>query len=145
MASSTRVQALTEVSDLISVIKEYLSNPKMADQLKEEVVRLNSLTEDEQNKHIEAKALMQKKNKLESEISMLEQRLEKEMADHAQNIKETAAKFSEKMAQDKKSIDEEHANMDKRKFSLDDFELRLNQRENKLKEQAALIKGIIKD
>lgn len=145
VASSSRVQALTEVSDLISVIKEYLANPQMADKLRDEVVSLNALTEDQINQHNEALSVIQQKDRAKSEIDSLLSRQEKEKEDHKRYIKDSMDNFSQNVSQEREKLENEHAVLDKRKLDLDEREKNLAQRDARLKEQAALIKGIVQE
>lgn len=145
MATSTRVQILTDKVDELKVLKEYLDNPGLIQELEKEVIRLNALTEQEEQRLHESKILMQEKDKLKAEISAQERTLEKHKSDHEDMLKNNSENFQREMLEKTNRLEESHAALDERKAALDEFEKKLNQRENKLKEQAALIKGIIKD
>lgn len=145
MATSQRVQILTDKSQELEVIFEFFKNPKLIDQLKEEVIALNKLTIEEEARLHDARLLMEKKDRLEKDIEDGRRVMAKEKSDHEVFIKNGRDNLDRIIGEEKVKLETSHQDLDVRKTELDEYSTRLDQRERKLKEQAALIKGIIKD
>lgn len=145
MVASPRVQILTDKAQELDVLYQYIKNPKLIEELKKDVVDLNTLTEEQSARYHEAHLLMQKKDRLEAEIAAQQRQIEKEKADHDLEIKNSQAQIERMLAEANDKVQQAHDELDLRKVELDEYSTRLDQRERKLKEQAALIKGIIKD
>lgn len=144
-AQSTRVQALTDFSNLLTLIKEYSINPNLADDLRAEVVSLNKLQEQEQAKHHEALVAIQQKDRVEAEAVALQERMAQQKANHEAHLKQSLDDFTAKVSEERKKMEDERAELDKRKLDLDEYERLLKQRQNQLEEKVAIIKGLSKD
>lgn len=55
MSASQRVQILSGGAEQLAVLSEYIKNPKLIEQLQDEVKKLNSLTADEESKVAQAR------------------------------------------------------------------------------------------
>lgn len=138
MVASTNIQMLTNASDQVSVITEFMRNPAMVKRLEEEVRKLNALTADEEAKLHEAKIVIQQRDKanLELKNAIAEKiAIEKSIADknaehHAWVLAET------------KKIEDAHAVLAAAKAEHEAEGVRLTQRANKLKETAAQMQGL---
>lgn len=78
MAVAQRVQILTDKAAELAVLSEYLKNPKLIDQLKEEVKSLNALTAEEEKKANEARGAI-----------ALHEAQKKELADQSSNLEDS--------------------------------------------------------
>lgn len=142
MATSTRVQLLSDGSEGISVLKEFLSNPSLIDNLQEEVKKLNSLTEEEESKLQDAKLTIQSHQQKTKELQDLQDKITSDRAAHEQDILSKTKDFNDYVASENQKLAEANADLDSKKLAHEEEELRLKQYDNKLKETAAKIKGL---
>lgn len=69
MSASQRVQVLTNQSNELAILAEFIKNPKLIEELTAEVKKLNSLTESEEQKFNEAKEFIQKHSDLLADLN----------------------------------------------------------------------------
>lgn len=142
MVASTRIQALASGSDLVTILSEYLENPKLIDELSAEVVTLNTLTDEQSEQLEEAKILIQQRDALNKEIEAQRQtQADEKAAFDAASIK--AKKESDDyVAANQELIAKANAALDAREEELTDFKTRLDQRENQMLEKAATVQSL---
>lgn len=143
MATSQRVQLLTNKSEEISALVEFLRNPNLILELEAEVKKLNSLTEEEEARLHEAKILIQRKDSLEKEIKAKEDQMAAEATAHANRLLEDRKVVDKYVLDEKAKIADALKELDQKKLDADDRETKLRQYENKLKETAAKMKGLV--
>lgn len=144
MATSQRVQILTDKSQEYELMFEFLKDPRLLDKLKEEVILLNKLSVEEEARLHESRLLMEKKDRLEKDIEEAKRGMEREKADHEAFIKAGRDNLDRHISEEKEKMEAAHSELDIRKAELDDLSTRLDQRDRRQKEQAAMIQGIIK-
>src|ERR1700742_1232780 len=105
MVASARLQALTEGSDHLKILSEFLSNPKLIDELSQEVVRLNKLSNEEEKKLHDAQLLVQEHDKLVKEIAAQRKLQADEKAAHDALIAKEKKECDEYVAKEKAEID----------------------------------------
>ncbi len=142
MVASTRIQALSNKADEISILREFLTNPNLAAELEAEVKKLNALSDEEESRHQEAKILMQQRDKLAAEIPVLQQQISTERGLHEAHLAASKEAFNQWLDSENAKLAEANAALDKRKEEADAEELRLRQKANKLKETAAQMQGL---
>lgn len=142
MVASPRIQALTEGSAHLKVLAAYLEDPKLIDALSAEVIKLNTLSDEQSSQLEDAKILIQQRDSLNKEIEMQRQTQADEKA--AFDAASTKAKqdSDDYVAANKELIAKANAALDAREAALNDFETRLNQRENQLLEKAATVQSL---
>lgn len=86
MSASQRVQILNDQSNTLSVLAEFIKNPKLIEELEAEVKRLNSLTELEEKRVGEARAFIQNHVNLLADLKLREDALNKEQEEHKNNV-----------------------------------------------------------
>lgn len=69
MGASQRVQILTDESEKLSLLKAYLDNPSLIKELSEEVIKLNSLTKEQEEKLSQATKFLSEFDQKSKEIS----------------------------------------------------------------------------
>lgn len=143
MVTSTRVQHLSNKSDEITTLMEFINNPNLVTELQEEIKKLNALTGDEEKQHHEAKILIQQRESLIKEIAQKKAEMAAELDEHKKGIALDKSELEKHVSETLAAIDAEHTKLDDRKAAIDDHELRNKQWENKLKETAAKMKGLI--
>jgi len=142
MATSQRVQILSDKSEEISILAQFLKNPRLIDELAAEVAKLNSLTEVEEARLHESKILIQQRDALADANASQKSKMEGEYSAHLERIASERAEADKLLAAKKAEIDDANSALDSRKSAADADETRLRQWENKLKETAAQIKGL---
>ena len=145
MAQSQRVKALSDGSDMITVLAEYIKNPKIIKDLAQEVVDINKLTADEERLHTEAVMLLQQRDTLANEILLKKDELADELAKHERAIAAADAKFDKKTATAIAELEERKAALDARQLELEAEALRLHEKDIKLKSKADVIAGLAAD
>lgn len=94
MAIGQRVQILVDEGTKISLMREYLKNPKIVDQLEEDIKRLNALGEQEAAKAVEARAAIALHESNKKELADQKNELETAKAAHAVDVEEFNRKSS---------------------------------------------------
>lgn len=142
MSSTPRVNTLTEGNDLLKVLSEFLKNPKLMAELESEVIKINTLSAEEEGRLHECKILMQQKDELEKTTAAQRKTLAAEKAAHDDSLKKTQDKCDDYVAAEEKKITDKKEAQDAREADLNDYSLRLDQRENQLKEKAAIASSL---
>lgn len=93
MSVSQRVQTLQSGAEQISVLAEYLKNPKLIEQLQEDIKALNSLTVDEESKLLQARSDLKEHDKKISDLKKERDQLEADKSAHADYVTKTSAQF----------------------------------------------------
>lgn len=121
MAVSQRVKILTEKAEELAVLKAFIEDPDLIDELVKETKKINSLGEDEAVKLQEAKDFMANKDEIFSDLEA--QR--KELA-------EATASFEAQMEAVSKTNEAESQRLSDLKSSLADKETALTKREKEV-------------
>lgn len=145
MATSHRVQALDSGASLLGVLKEYLSNPKLIEELQDEVVKLNTLTDEKAAELHDAQILVQQRDKLTKEIAEQRKTLADEKEKHVAETEKRTKDADDYVDAAETKIAEANAALDKREADLNEYASRLDLRENQLKEKAAVAKALFKE
>lgn len=106
MAISQRVQILSDKSAELSVLAEYLKNPKLIDQLADDVRKLNALTDQETAKAIEARQSIALHEATKKDLSDKMAKIDSDRTELSLSVRgfndhkeETLKQFSEKEAE----------------------------------------------
>jgi len=142
MASSQRVQVLTDGSDLLKVLGEFLKNPKLIEELAAEVVKLNEITDQQSADLHKALTTIQQKDETAAELKKLRETIAAETSAHIKETEKRVAEFNTYIENNEKILADKKAELDAREADLNDYALRLDQRENQLKEKAATVHGL---
>lgn len=110
MAISQRVQLLSDNAQGVSILLEYLKNPKLVDQLTEDIKKLNALTEQEEQKAAAARSSV-------ITYEGLKQQQEKLDANKAAHEK-TVVDFQQVKSDHAAEIDKQKAGLSEREFQL---------------------------
>lgn len=86
MAASQRVQILTDKSEELSILSEFLRNPNLIEQLKEEVKKLNSLSDSEEQKLSEARNFLKQHNDLSNALEKEKLDFEEKKLSHDREV-----------------------------------------------------------
>lgn len=115
MAQSQRVQILDNKSQELSVLAEYLKNPKLVQELAEEIKSLNALTKDEELKASEGRDLIKNRESIlkevqdkKDEVSRLQSVHDAVAADLAEKAKSLGNAQTELAAKEKGRADAEN-------------------------------------
>lgn len=142
MVASAGVQKLTEGSDLLGILGEYLKNPDLIAQLQDEVVKLNTLNAEEEAQFNEAQILIQQRDSLTRQTDAQRQTLADEKTAHDAQVAKTQSDCDAYTAGEHAKLDKRQADLDAFEAELNDFKARLDQRENQLLEKAATVQGL---
>jgi len=145
MAQHPRVQALSDGSELVSVLQEYFKNPKIIKQLSDDVVAINKLQAEEEHRLLEAKVLIQQRDSITSEIAQKKDELADMLAKHERKVKTDEARLDKKLADLSAELDARKTSLDERQADLDKEALRLHEKDIKLKSKADVIAGLAAD
>lgn len=145
MAQSQRVQALTQGMEFVSILREFIKDPNLGEELADEVKKLNTLTAQEEDRLHESKVLMQQRDALTAEIAAQRKTLAAEKAAHEAAVQAAQEKCDAYVAEEEAKLAKKAADLDARQADLDDYSTRLDQRECQLKEKAAVMKGLFKE
>lgn len=142
MVASTRVQMLGNKSDEILVLMEFLQNPKLCDQLAQEVIKLNTLTDEQEKQLQEAKLLIQSHATALKSYEQLKKTMADEYDAHIAAMKQERADFDAQLDSEANAMDAEKALLAEQVEAANAEDLRLKQWDYKLKETAAKIQGL---
>lgn len=142
MVASHRVQMLGNKSDEILVLIEFLKNPKLADSLAEEVIKLNKLTEDEEKKLHESKLIIQSHATALKSYEDLKKKMADEYDAHIAKMEAERKDFDAQLDSEANAMDAEKTLLSEKIAENDAETVRLKQWDNKLKETAAKIQGL---
>lgn len=142
MVASTRVQMLGNKSDEILVLIEFLKNPKLADQLAEEVVKLNMLTDEQEKQLQEAKLLIQSHATALKSYEELKKTMSDEYDAHIAKMEAERKDFDAQLDSEANAMDAEKTLLSEAQAANEAEIVRLKQWDNKLKETAAKIQGL---
>jgi hypothetical protein len=98
MSVSQRVQLLSDKVEELSILKEFLTNPKLIEQLADEVKGLHALTKDEEIKLAEAKKLLRDHDAIVDVLQKRETALNKSIADHEKEVEADHVAHSQAIA-----------------------------------------------
>lgn len=91
MSASTRVQVLADKAEELSLLAEFLNNPKLISNLQEEVKKLNSLTAEEETKLSQARQdLKEHADKVEA-LDKMKGALDLAIKSHDQHVADCSA------------------------------------------------------
>lgn len=103
MSVSQRVQILTDRSEeFLSLVKEFVNNPKLGEQLREEIEKLNSLTKEQEQKFISAHELLRNHEILSNDLQQREDDLAASRLAHDKEVRAFASSVNDKSEQLKK-------------------------------------------
>ncbi len=142
VATSARIQQLTEGSNLLNILSEFLRNPKLIEELEAEEIRLNTLSVEEQKKLHDAQMLVQEYDKLVKDIADARKTQADEKTKHEAKLAKDLADFEAYVAKETVRIETLIKNNKAREEELADYSKRLDQRENLLKEKAATVNSL---
>lgn len=142
MSVSQRVNNLASGNDLLQILGEYLRNPKLIDDLNAEVIKLTTLSDEEEARLHEAKTLMQQRDELKAETERQAKALADDLAAHDRRIMQDKKNADEYVAAKNAEVALAHKKLDEREAALAELAARLDQRENTLKEKAAKVTGL---
>lgn len=145
MVASNTVQILSNKSEEIAALMEFVKNPALADKLAQEVKKLNQLTEDEEKRLHDAQITIQQKDKTEKELAVLRAQMAREVEDHKTALAAELDNHAAKMDVENKALEKAKAELDEKQAELDAREVQLNQKENQLKEKAAIMRGLVSE
>ncbi len=143
MVASTKVQNLTKGFDFVSILIQFANDPKgLLSELEKEVIRINTLNDEQTKQYEDAVSLMQQRDALLREISDLRKIFSDEKTSQEADAAKRKADIDKYVSDEEAKIKKANEALDKREFDLNDYSTRLDQRENLLKEKAAKVKGL---
>ncbi len=143
MVASTKAQTLTKGFDFVSILIEFANDPKgLLAELEKEVIRINTLNEEQTKQYEDAISLMQQRDSLLREISDLRKQFSDEKTSQEADAAKRKADIDKYVSDEEAKIQKANEALDKREFDLNDYSTRLDQRENLLKEKAAVVNGL---
>ena len=145
MAVSQRVQLLSNKSDEISIITQFLTDPNLVKSLEDEVRRLNKLTEEEEARLHESKCTIQNIDQLKMDFQKLRAEMTTEKEIHDKKLADQKASLETEVMQARARIAADQAALDERAKVLAAEDVRLRQYDNRLREKAAAVNGIISE
>lgn len=145
MTSSQRVQILSDNLEGMELLAQFLKNPRLVDDLRDEVIKLNKLTADETLQLNEAKKIIKDRDAIEAEIEALKVTLatakdaqDALLAADRQEFEQYRSDVAGKLATDRTEVDRILADVKNQALLLDQREAVLNEKAEALKK---LIEG----
>lgn len=144
MASSQRVQILSGQANELAILGEFIKNPKLIEDLTEEVKKLNALTASEEQKAKEAREYISKHVVLAEDIEKKNAALCAERESHERHVAEFSDRLSavEKMHADAKAKEDNALLISKKneksQAALEEYRAKLDRQNSQERDKLAL-------